>query len=1676
MKRRFAKNPNRTVSLFLLAAIGMVCTRLAATPIHFLENAPVPESGASGAEITTGSLPPLSGWLESDTVVHCKGPSDTLRFHFSGPGPTTFFYAINGILQAPVTTTDSLYLLPVTVMTPDTTLFTLDSIAGVDPGMVSGSFAVIIPIPKVVHKKLNCAQVQGPSGTYRVEFDVTGATLPLTLVSGFGTFTGAHFVSTNIPAAQGYTFVFHDASNCDSITVSGLNTCFCDTYAGTMVKVDSLTGCLGTPVTVPHNGDQVLDADDVFMFVLHTEPGLTLGTIIDTNYTEATFEFNFATMGIHVNYWISAIAGNNNGSGGVDPNDPCFSMTPGVPVHWHLLPTIAMDTLIDICPGEPVKIPVELRGSIPRIFTYTKNGQPDTIITTQDLIYLTDTIFNSTLFLPVSVHDLDCPNYSSDTAEVRVHQAPLIQNVVTRCNPASTAYILEFDVNNADLSSLVFDGSVQGTYDTLTGHFSSLPVPISAPYTVWVRDTFQCGVDSISGTAMCNCANFAGTMAPDTLSACVGEIVSAQYMGDAVLAPGDSLVFVLHTSPGILPGTVLAMADSSAFAFDAAQMAPDTLYYISAVAADSAATGIDWSDPCLSLSPGAPVRWHALPEAMLDTLLNSCPGETVSLAVQCSGTAPFVFSYALDGQTLTDTSTLSPLVLEASLQQSAVFQALAIADANCKNNATGQAEVTVHPQPAVSNLEISCNPDNLSYTVAFDVLNADLPTVGISGTVSGTYDSLSGHFLSTAIPVQDTFYFTVSDAWDCGQAILSGGNTCTCITLAGNLDPAPLSLCAGDVASIAPVWGGNLDPNDTLLYFLTTAPAPPGWTIIASNVSPSFPFDPGNMTLGASYYIVAAAGNKQASGVNPDDPCFSYSTGPVVVWKPAPEASLSGDAQICPGDTAVLTLQFSGNGPYQVAYTANGAQQNPVSAATNTLLLPVSPLETTAYILTGVSGDACPGLVSGSADVVVSPVPEIVQDTVICSPADQTYVLEFHISNGAAPNPVYSVQGLLGTLNDSVFVSEPIPSGSPFNALVLTPDGCQAGISGSASCQCQTNAGTLSLAGAMDICIPEKAVVSPNNDATLGAGDTLVYLLYTDSANPVASATSWNAVPEFAFQPGIQAGQICFIAAVAGKRLMNGNIDLTDPCLSVSPGIPVVFHHPPTAVLAGDTSVCQGGNASLLVQFDGTAPFLFQYARNGNPQTMVSVPQNSFPISTSNIQQTQVFTLVSVRDAYCAGSGSGSATVQVIPPPSASLSGDTTVCSGAIAVLTLHLSGGTAFDVVILGTAQPTQLSGVPDGTPISVSPPATTTYSIATLTTAGNACPPVIGKSAVVTVSPPLTVHADVTDYHGFQISCPGVSDGAIVLTPSGGTPPLSPEWNNGAVGFALQQMPEGQYAVTLTDAIGCTAERAFLLEAPPELLLASSTIPPGCTGIPDGAIRIDQLEGGVGPYRYSLDGAPDQPVGTLPALIGNLDSGVYTLRITDSNGCETQQTADVPAPTPLEIFLGPDTTLNFGDSILLEALINGVIDTFAWTPVTGLATPYALQTMAAPGQTTRYRLWVRNSQGCTASDEILIEVTRDLRVYLPTALKPGAVNGNGAFTVFGGPEVQSIRFLRIYDRWGSCLFDKMDFKPNDPAEGWPGTYSGKPVAPGVYLYVTELEYLDGTREVLTGSVTVVQ
>ncbi|NJN33840.1 MAG: gliding motility-associated C-terminal domain-containing protein [Saprospiraceae bacterium] len=128
-------------------------------------------------------------------------------------------------------------------------------------------------------------------------------------------------------------------------------------------------------------------------------------------------------------------------------------------------------------------------------------------------------------------------------------------------------------------------------------------------------------------------------------------------------------------------------------------------------------------------------------------------------------------------------------------------------------------------------------------------------------------------------------------------------------------------------------------------------------------------------------------------------------------------------------------------------------------------------------------------------------------------------------------------------------------------------------------------------------------------------------------------------------------------------------------------------------------------------------------------------------------------------------------------------------------------------------------------------------------------------------------------------------------------------------------------------------------------------------------------------------------------------------------------------------------------------------------------------------PLRTTTYKATVIDSNNCRATGEVTVKVDRSRPIFIPNVFSPNGEGPNEVFYIHANRDIiKTIRRFQIFDRWGELLFTRSGFLPDDPREGWDGRFKGREVPTGVYVYFTEIEFLDGLVEVFQGDITVVK
>ena len=280
------------------------------------------------------------------------------------------------------------------------------------------------------------------------------------------------------------------------------------------------------------------------------------------------------------------------------------------------------------------------------------------------------------------------------------------------------------------------------------------------------------------------------------------------------------------------------------------------------------------------------------------------------------------------------------------------------------------------------------------------------------------------------------------------------------------------------------------------------------------------------------------------------------------------------------------------------------------------------------------------------------------------------------------------------------------------------------------------------------------------------------------------------------------------------------------------------------------------------------------------------------------------------------------------------------------------------------------------------------------------------------------------------------------------------------------FENLMAGNYSLIVQNKLECLETIPFRIEGNEPMILSALVIATPCSQ--EGGEIVISVTGGTGNLSYSINNDPSQSEPNF----NSLPAGIYTVEVIDEAGCMAQDIVSVdfsPAPRILDI----DVTLPDCD----EA--NGSLDIIA-EGGSGQLNISVNQTLISHDYTISnirsgtYQILVTDEAGCQEDSTIYVSQGR-CPFYIPNAFSPNDDGVNDLFSVYPHPQFAgTFNTLRIFDRWGSLMYQDQDFDPSKL--GWDGRRNNKTVHVGVYVYVLEVVHADGGYELIKGDVTVVK
>lgn len=1051
----------------------------------------------------------------------------------------------------------------------------------------------------------------------------------------------------------------------------------------------------------------------------------------------------------------------------------------------------------------------------------------------------------------------------------------------------------------------------------------------------------------------------------------------------------------------------------------------------------SGATSYTWNPGALSGSPVTVTPATTTTYTVTGTGANGCTGTaqvTVTVAPSPTVTVSASNSTICDGSssTLTAAGATTYTWMPGSLSGTSVTVSpnatttYTVTGSNGGCTSTAQITITVNPSPTVTATSSSAS-----------ICNGGSATLTGSGATSYTWNpgALSGS--SVVVAPSATTTYTVTG---------TGANGCTSTAqVTVTVNPTPTVTATANNAAICN--GGSAD--------------------LSGSGATSYTWNPG--ALSGSPVTVSPAATTTYTVTGTDGNGCTGTAQVTVTVNPSPTVTATAASPaICLGDSTTI----SGSGATTYSWMPGSLSGTTVT---------VSPSATTTYTMTGTDGNGCTGTSQVTVTVNPLPVPVVASSPDSICPG-QTATLSasggtnYTWNGGTLVNASGASQTDAPSVTTTYFVSVSDANGCAANdsvTVTVNPlpladagsdqtvcSGTSVSISGSGGTSYVWNGGSLSNASGQSQTDTPSAttsyvvtvtdlngcsqndtmVVNVNALPLVNAGNNISICPTSTAQLNASGAGTYVWTPAATLSDDSIANPVASPTATTTYYVTGTD---TNGCVATD-SITVSIGNNLTVFAGPDLSICYGDT----IQLSTSGGVTYSWSPSATLDSPNTATTNAFPTSTTTY-------VVSVTDAANC-QGSDTLTVFVNGPVALATAGATTICIGQSTSISATPSNGSAPYTF-------TWSNSLTGGSPQTVSPTVTTTYSVSVTDSLGCSSPE---QTITVTVNPPLSI-TSVTN----ATICPGDS-ASLTAAATGGDGTFSYTWLPGSqTGATVTVNPATTTTYSVIVADGCGT--------PPDTMTTTVTVSP----VPVVTVTSDVVNG-CGPLCVNFSGQStancqssswdfgDGNVSTQQNPSNCFQApGSYdvTYTCTDATGC----TGSVVMSSMITVF--PNPVAEFSTNIVANTItINpGVPVDVCFTDLSTGAVSWdwsfnAISSQQNPCFTlsdTGYfcaQLAITDANGCVDTTFHCVNAISEATYIIPNVFTPNGDGTNDVFII----DAAGVRdfHCEIYDRWGVLIAEW-----DNAASGWDGhTTSGLEATDGVYYYVMRLtDYSDNVKDV---------
>jgi gliding motility-associated-like protein len=331
------------------------------------------------------------------------------------------------------------------------------------------------------------------------------------------------------------------------------------------------------------------------------------------------------------------------------------------------------------------------------------------------------------------------------------------------------------------------------------------------------------------------------------------------------------------------------------------------------------------------------------------------------------------------------------------------------------------------------------------------------------------------------------------------------------------------------------------------------------------------------------------------------------------------------------------------------------------------------------------------------------------------------------------------------------------------------------------------------------------------------------------------------------------------------------------------------------------------------------------------------------------------------------------------------------------------------------------------------------------------------ISDSIFVAQPEPLTLNEVIT-----PVTCYGLTNGAINISPIGGTAPYNYTWFNSSFALSAQtedliDFPADTYQVEIVDSNGCFYEMFFEVAQPQDLTIDFTYTIVSCNTGSDGSILVD-IAGGNPAYTTTWSN------GALTEDLFNLTADIYQLLVTDTKGCSDSISVEIVEPEAITMTFDvveiSCADQHDGQALVLPQGGNGGYS-YLWS---NSATSPSVDNL----YNQYYYVTVSDIYGCTGADSVFIPKNNVGCVTPVNAFSPNDDMYNDTW-VIENIDLYPTSELQVFNKWGNVIHQQSGvYKP------WDGSVNGQQLPSETYYYILNLNF-EGINPI-TGNITIVR